>query len=382
MLSPSEFRAHFPLLSRRVYLNSCSQGALSREVEDAFGAFLASWHDRGSPWDLWVGKVEELRAAFARSIGADVDEVAVVPSASAGINAIASALRFGGTRSGVVIGELEFPTMGHVWLAQRRRGAQVTWLKADNGRLEVDRYGAVVDETTAVVPASHVSFLNGFRVDVAGVAAVCHERGAYLFVDDYQRTGTAPIDVHQLGVDFLVTGSLKYLLGPSGVAYLYVRRKLIDRLEPLFTGWFGRVNPFDFMLDRLDWSPSARRFETGTPTVVNAWAALAALQLLEQVGWAEIERHIAHLVDRFISRAGDEGWNVLTPADAARRGPLVVLGCRDAAELARRLEARAVIVSARGSGVRASFHAYNNEQDVEAAIEAIRAESELLEKAE
>ncbi len=110
-------------------------------------------------------------------------------------------------------------------------------------------------------------FRNGYRLDVAALAALCRERGAYLMLDDYQRTGTAPLDVHALGVDFLVTGALKYLLGPAGLAFLYVRRDLIERLEPLSTGWFGRVNPFAFSLDPLDWAASARRFETGTPPV-------------------------------------------------------------------------------------------------------------------
>ncbi len=378
MLTLSEFRARVPQLAQSVYLNNCSQGALSADVDAAMGAYLESWRRHGSPWDSWLEKVEQLRSAFAASIGADPDEIAVVPSASAGINAVASAISFAGERQNVVMGDLEFPTMGHVWLARQRRGARVVWVRSTAGRLDAEAYDHAVDEATAIVPVTHVCFRNGWRMDIAALTALCHERGAYILVDDYQRTGTGPIDVHQLGIDFLVTGCLKYLLGPAGVAFLYVRAKLIDRLEPVVTGWFGRVNPFEYRADRLDWSPTARRFETGTPPIPNVFGALAGLGLLEQVGLMAIESRIAALARQMAARARSAGWAVLTPAESAVRGPLVVVASHDAPTLAARLAGRGVIVSARGQGVRFAFHGYNNEDDVQAACAALEAESALI----
>ena len=171
-------------------------------------------------------------------------------------------------------------------------------------------------------------FRNGYRLDVAALAALCRERGAYLMLDDYQRTGTAPLDVHALGVDFLVTGALKYLLGPAGIAFLYVRRDLIERLEPLSTGWFGRVDPFAFSLDPLDWAASARRFEAGTPPVPNAYAAAAGLDLLNALGPAAIDAQIRRLTARMIGGARSRGFAVATPDDPEQRGALVVVRCR------------------------------------------------------
>ena len=167
-----------------------------------------------------------------------------MPSASAAIGAIATALSFDTDRRRVLLGEFEFPTMAHGWLAQQRRGAIVDWVPARGDTLPIERYETRIDERTLIVPAAHVCFRNGYRIDVAALAALCRERGAYLMLDDYQRTGTAPLDVHALGVDFLVTGALKYLLGPAGIAFLYVRRAThraaraaVDRLvrarEPL-----------------------------------------------------------------------------------------------------------------------------------------------------
>lgn len=371
------FRGRFPLLARRVYVNSCSQGALSTDVTDAMAAFHESWASEGSPWERWVGEVEALRAAFAASIGADADEVAIMPSASVGISAIASALTWR-PRDTVVLGRFEFPTMGHVWLAQESRGARVRWVEADGERIEPEAYAAAVREDTRIVPLTHVCYRNGFRLDVAAIARLCRERGAYTLLDDYQQTGTTRLDVRALGVDMLVSGALKYLLGPSGIAFLYVRRALIESLTPTMTGWFGRVDPYAFAVDRLDWNPTARRFETGTPPVPNAYAARAGLALLQSIPAEQVEAHITHLASRCIDGATAAGYRVLTPADPARRGPLVVVASTDAQTLAKRLLVHGVIGSARGEGLRLSFHAYNTEADVDAALAALERESTLI----
>lgn len=380
-LSPAQFRSRFPILRRRTYVNSCSQGALSVDVEGAIQEWLAGWHESGSPWDLWVEKVEELRTAFARSIGAHADEIAVVPSASAGINAIATALDFSGPRRRVVMGDFEFPTMAQAWLAQERRGAAIAWARATSDNLPVEAYEAVVDETTLIVPATHVCFRNGHKTDIAALTRLCHARGAYVFLDDYQRTGSGPIDVHALGVDFMVTGCLKYLLSPSGVAFLYVRRDLIEQLEPAITGWFGRINPFAFRIDALDWPSTARRFESGTPPVPNAYAVLAALRLLDAVGYDVIGSHVEQLVTTYRGWASDAGFVVRTPAARERRGPLVVVESLDGPALVARLGARGVVTSCRDNGLRVSFHAYNDAADVAAVVRALEQESALLARA-
>lgn len=379
-LSIPDFRARFPLVAAKTYLNNCSQGVLSDDVRDAMAAFVRSWNDEGSPWERWVAVVEQLRASFAAMIGAAPDEVAVMPSASAGINAIASALHYDGTRRHVVAGEFEFPTMGQIWLAQERRGARVSWARARGHELPADAYAAAVDERTLLVACSHVCYKNGFRTDVAAVSRICRERGAYMFLDDYQFTGSGRTNVHELDVDFMVTGCLKYMLGPSGIAFLYVRRELIEQLEPTITGWFGRVNPFEFRADRLDWAPSARRFESGTPPVPNAYGALAGIELLQRVGLDTVETHVRALAGRAIERARTAGYDVLTPEDPRRRGPLVVVRSRDAQELVARLLRRGVITSARDGGIRLAFHAYNTADDVERAFAALDAEAGLLER--
>jgi len=379
-----EFRSRFPILKRRVYVNSCSQGALSTDVDEAMRAYLESWHELGSPWEMWVEQVERLRARFAASIGADVDEIAVTASASAGINAVASALTYAGPRSHVVIGDFEFPTMAQIWLAQERRGATIRRARTSSSSpdtLPLDAYDAVIDERTLIVPATHVCFRNGHRTDIAGLARLAHDRGAYVFLDDYQRTGSGPIDVHALGVDFMVTGCLKYLIAAAGIGFLYVRRELIERFEPTVTGWFGRVNPFAFRIDELDWPAGANRFESGTPPVPNAYAALAGLDLLERMGYGAIGAQVEHLAGRYASAAREAGFLVRTPSASDRRGPLVVVQSVDAPALVQKLAGRGIIASCRGNGLRVAFHAYNTDEDVDAVMSALVAESALLQRA-
>jgi len=378
-----EFRARFPIFKKRIYVNTCSQGALSTDVDEAMRAYLDSWHESGSPWEHWVEQVERLRVRFAASIGADADEIAVMPSASAGINAIASALSFSGSRSHVVIGDFEFPTMAQVWLAQERRGATIRRARASSTAQDVlplESYEAVVDERTLIVPATHVCFRNGHRTDIAGLVRLAPDRGAYVFLDDYQRTGSGPIDVHELGVDFMVTGCLKYLLAAAGIGFLYVRRDLIRQLEPTVTGWFGRVNPFAFRIDELDWPSSASRFESGTPPVPNAYAALSALELLDRLGYDEIARQVDHLTARYTEAARNHGFLVRTPSAPMCRGPLVVVQSVDGPELVSKLAARGIVASCRGNGLRVSFHAYNTDADVDAVVSALAAESRWLER--
>ena len=379
-----EFRSRFPLLKRRVYVNSCSQGALSTDVDEAMRAYLESWHELGSPWEMWVEQVDRLRARFAASIGADVDEIAVTASASAGINAVASALTYAGPRSHVVIGDFEFPTMAQIWLAQERRGATIRRARTSSSSpdtLPLDAYDGVIDERTLIVPATHVCFRNGHRTDIAGLVRLAHGRGAYVFLDDYQRTGSGPIDVHALGVDFMVTGCLKYLIAAAGIGFLYVRRELIERFEPTVTGWFGRVNPFAFRIDELDWPAGANRFESGTPPVPNAYAALAGLDLLGRMGYGAIGAQVEHLVARYVSAAREAGFLVRTPSASDRRGPLVVVQSLDAPALVQKLAGRGIIASCRGNGLRVAFHAYNTDEDVDAVMSALIAESALLQRA-
>ena len=371
----ASLRSRFPILQERTYLYNCSQGALSDAVEEGMREYAASWRTSSAPWDEWICAYEALRIEFARFINAHPDEVAIVTSASAGINPIASALSFS-QRNRVVMSEYEFPTMGHIWLAQRSRGAEVHFLEGIGNRVPAESYERAIDERTCIVPLTHVSFLNGFRSDVSAVTRIAHANGALVFLDGYQDCGTRPLDVKALDVDFFVTGTLKYLLGPPGLGFLYVRRELIESLTPTMTSWMSQRDVFAFRTQHLDLAPAARRFEGGTPPIPNIYQARPALDLLVSAGMENVGQQIEILTRALLQGARDLAIESKTPADSV--GPLVVLRANDAAALIGKLTERGIVASARHDGVRFAFHVYNTMDDVHTALGALEENLDLL----
>jgi selenocysteine lyase/cysteine desulfurase len=370
-----DIRSRFSIFQRKIYLNTCSQGALSDAVQTGLEDYIVSWHEQGSPWETWVKRYEEARTALAHFINASPDEIAIVTSASAGINSIASALNFQ-DRKKVVMGEFEFPTMGHVWLAQRARGADVTFVSAEGNRLPSRNYEKIVDRNTCIVPITHVCFRNGFRSEVNAITQIAHSAGALVMLDDYQDCGTRPVDVKAMGLDFFVTGTLKYLIGPPGLAFMYVRKEIIPSLVPTVTGWFAQTNPFAFDSQHLDLSSTARRFESGSPSVPNVYAAVPGFELLQEIGMENIASHIKTLTQSLLRSAFDLGICAKTPADSA--GPLVVLQSKDSTLLVQKLAESDIIASNRHDGLRISFHVYNTLDDVKAVVDVLKKNIDLL----
>jgi selenocysteine lyase/cysteine desulfurase len=370
-----QIRSRFNIFKHKIYLNSCSQGALSDAVQGGLESFTASWHEQGSPWELWMNQYEAARTAFAQFINASPDEVAIVTSVSAGINGVASALNFR-ERKKVVMGEFEFPTMGHVWLGQRVRGADVQFVSAEGHSIPAANYEKMIDRNTCIVPLTHVCFKNGFRSEVNAITQIAHRAGAVVMLDDYQDCGTRPIDVKAMDLDFFVTGTLKYLLGPPGLAFMYVRKELISSLVPTVTGWFAQANPFAYDPKLFDLSPTARRFESGSPSVPNVYAALPGFQLLQEIGLENVAVHIRKLAQSLLSYAHDLGIRVKTPADSA--GPLVVLQCKDSTLLVEKLAESSIVASNRHDGLRISFHVYNTVDDVKAVVEVLKKNIDLM----
>ncbi len=376
-VDPAEFRAQFPLLREKTYLASCSQGALSSEVREAMGAFMDSWDREGNPWDDWVAETERLRGEFATLIGADVDEVAITFSASSALNSVVSALDLR-DRPRLLATDHDFPTVGQILLAQARRGAVVDFVPDRGAGILATDLAAALDRRTALVAATHVAYRTGARLDVAGAARAAHEAGALFALDAYQSVGVEPVDVRALGVDVMVAGALKYLLGPAGAAFLYVRRELIERLRPLESGWFAQENPFAFDTWHLHYADSANRFQSGSPPIPSVYAARAGVGLIRKVGVEAAAAHVERLASRLIEGASAAGYQVLTPQEPGERGPLVVLRSRDADRLAALLREAGIICAPRSGGLRCSFHFYNLDEDVDRLLEHLVPHRTLL----
>jgi len=375
------FRSLFPIFEQKIYLSSCSQGALARPVEESLHSFIDSWHRHGNPWELWVSEMEKLRAQFARLINAGTHEIAVTFSVSTALNSLASSMDYG-ERAGVVTSDFDFPTVGHIWLAQQRRGARVRFARAEGRRLPMASYEELVSSDTALVATTHVCYKNGYKTNPSALAELAHERGALLLIDAYQSMGTQPMDVKALEIDFLTTGALKYLLGSPGIGFLYVKEDLIERFKPSDSGWFSQENVFAYDVHRLEYAGSARRFETGSPPIPNVYAALAAMRLIEQVGLQRIQRHVEGLAGLLISGIQARGLDLLTPAAPAERGPLVMVGSTDAPKLVETMAGEGLLCSTRDGALRISLHYYNSRADVDAVLESLDRHPELLRRAD
>jgi selenocysteine lyase/cysteine desulfurase len=375
---PDRIRHRFPIFRNRIYINSCSQGALSDSVREAYERYLEDWDERGAPWDYWVEKSEDARRAFAGLVNADPDEVAVTTSVSAGLSAIATGLRYA-RRSKIVTTDWEFPTVGQIWHAQELRGARVVHVEADaDGTIPLERFEREIDDDTAIVSVTHVCYRNGARVDVKEVARIAHERGALVVLDAYQSAGSLPLDVRDLDVDFLAAGVLKYLLGSAGLAFLYARREVVERVWPTATGWFADKNIFE--MDHRDYSPAptASRFQSGTPPIPAIYAGIAGIELMQEIGVADTRKHVNELNARLMEGLDELGATVATPRRPKRRGALVCVRSTDAPELVRALGREGIVTSDRDSNLRISAHAYNSVDDVDELLAALQRHKKLL----
>ena len=361
-------RGRFPVFKRKIYVNSCSQGALSHEVRAAYEEYLAGWDEHGAEWEHWVERAEAARAAFAGLLGAQADDVAIQTSVSAAVSALLSALDLSGERNRIVISENEFPTIGQIAHAQELRGAEVVQVAP-----EPDAYAAAIDERTALVCSTLVSYRTGAVHDVQSIHALAREHGALMLVDGYQGIGAIPLDAAAAG-DVVVGGTVKYLLASAGLAFMACRPGLVTELLPTQTGWFADENVFDMQIERYRPHRSARRFDAGTPPVPNIYAGVAGVDLIAEAGVPAIAAHVRGLVERLVAGLDELGASLAAPPG----GPLVCVRSTDAPGLVRVLAADEIVASERDSSLRISLHLYNTADDVDAVLVALERHRALL----
>ncbi len=369
------WREEFPILKSAVHLGGCSQGAQSRRVRAALEGYLDNWLTVGMDWDGWMEEVALAKAQFARLIGASPDEIAVAASVSDLVSSIAGALDYSGARHKVVVTDAEFPTVDYVWLANARHGAEVDFVPVGpDYTIGLEEYERHIDQNTLLTSFTQVYYLNGFRQDVAAIARLAHERGSLVLVDAYQGLGTGPLNVREMGIDILVSGCLKYLLGAPGIAFMYVTRELVERLNPTVTGWFGQSDPFLFQTRYNDWAKTSARFDTGTPPILAAYAARAGLEIICEVGTDAIGDRIDMLSGYALRGCASRGLATVSPLDVQRKGSTTAILCShklDSHAMEARLRERGIIASGRGDVIRIAPHFYTKPREIDAALDAI-----------
>ena len=364
-------RAGFPILERSNYLNSCSLGALSDRAVARVSEFQQEWHTFGaSAWyEIWLSRLAELRTRMEGFFNAPPGTIALEPSTSVALAAIASTVDYA-RRNRVVVADLDFPTIAYAWMM--RPDVEVVRVPSDDGvSIDPARVAEYVDERTAFVATSHVFFTTGAIQDAARLALIARDAGARFVLDAYQSAGQIPIDVRALGVDVMTAGPLKWLCGGPGLAYLYVRHELIQEMRPAMAGWFGAREQFAFDIHNFEFKEDARRFELGTPALPSVHAALGAQEVIDTIGMPAIRERNAFLTERLIARAQDAGLSLRIAADPDQRSAIVMIAHADPKATVDALAAAGIIVDWRPGYVRVSPHFYNTEEEVDRAIDTL-----------
>lgn len=387
-------RDAFPLLARSVYLNTCSLGARSERSRRRLDAYLEEWDTLGARawYRRWLGELDGLREDFGATIGVPGGEIALAPNVSAALTVIGSALdavhrgdpattellRAAGVAAGsmprprVVTTSLDFPTIGHQWLARASLGVELVVVPSPDGMtVPLTAFAEAIDERTALVATGHVYFTSGARVDLRPLADLCHQRGALLLVDAYQATGIVPTDVVADGVDLYVSGTLKWLFGGSGTAFAWVRPALREALEPTTTGWFSSARQFAFAVDELAFARDGRRYELGTPSMPSAAIARGGLDLVREIGVARLGERTGDLGDLLVALAEAARLQVRGPREAASRGGIVPIAVADPKPVVDSLADEGIIVDFRPGVVRCSPAFYNTEDEVRLLVERL-----------
>ena len=375
-------RQQIPLLKRTVYLDNAGAGPPPSSVHAAMQSFLNEWRDYGEKWEAWLLDIVRARELFAQLIGAKPEEIACIPNVTSGLGAIATALRFGSGQN-VVVSELNFPTNVYLWHTLRQRGSlsEVRVMKAKDGKIPLADYERVIDDKTVAVSVDYVSWINGCRENISEVTKLAHSRGALMMVDAFHATGVMPIEVRKLGVDVLTCGTYKWLMGPHGAAFLYVKQEVEEEMEPSIVGWHGiddsviaRVqahqDPFGrpFDLSHANPAKDATRFELGTWAVISVEGAKAALEFTlkypPEERWPLIQGLNEHLVEGLKVK----GRRITSPLEVERTSGIVTFEIDQASQVARRLQEQKVIVAPRVNTLRVSPHFYNTEDEIDVLL--------------
>jgi len=367
------YRSEFPILQRKTYLNSCSLGALSDRSMQGIAQFMETWNEWGAHawYEIWMGEIAKIKQKFATIIGADPNEVAIAPNVSTALSSIASAIDYS-QRNNVVLADMDFPTLTYQWLVKKRLGVECRFVEsADRVYIPPELFESVVDDRTALVATSRVYFTSGYIQDIRKIADIAHKNGAYILVDDYQGTGQIPLNVDAMDIDFLVTGTLKWLMGGPGLALVYIREGLIPQLQPTITGWFGHRDQFQFKTREFEFRAGAARIEMGTPAVPAVYAANGGLDIVQEISVEQICERTRYLTNDLIARAREHGWAVRAPQEPEQRSSIVMMQIERPEEVVKALVDRNIITDSRPGLLRISPYFYNTIEENAIVIDAI-----------
>jgi cysteine desulfurase/selenocysteine lyase len=361
----TRYRSEFPAAKRYIYFNHAAVSPLSNRVLSAMNAVANGFLERGILCEEEVfARVEAVRGAAARLVGARSDEIAFIKNTTQGVLLAANGIRWK-RGDNVVMPAIEFPANVYPWLALEKRGVRVILVRPRDGRVTAEMLADACTGRTRCVTVSFVQFSNGYRVDVAALGRFCRDRGIYLHVDGIQSLGMLRCDVRAMKIDFLSTGGHKWLLGPAGTGFFFCRRSLLDELDIWNPGWLGVKNPWSFFDHDPTPRPGSRRYEEGTLNLYGIAGLGASIERFLEIGMNRVERRILSLTDKLETGLRSRGYRIRSPRGEAERSGILCFSRpgTGSEELQRRLSAARVLASLRMGAIRLAPHFYNTAEE-------------------
>ena len=370
------WRDEFPTLAHTLHFASHTLGAMPRGVDEALRRYATTWRTRGiRAWeDGWFALPTVVGDLVGGILQAEPGTISMHENVTSAEAVALSAIEFAPPRNRLVCTAEDFPSVLYLYEGLARRGVEVVRVPARDGRrVEEEDLLAALDERTAVVAISHVLFRSSQVLDVARIARRAREVGAITLIDAYQAVGTVPVDVQAMGLDMLAGGSVKWLCGGPGAAFLYVSPRVRDSLRPALTGWLAHERPFDFDTGPMRPDPGPRRFWTGTPAIPSFAAAREGYSIVARAGVAAIREKSLRQTRRMLEMADEFGFRVVSPRGEARRGGTVVLDVPHAEKVCATLLSEDVLLDVRPEvGLRLAPHFYTHDDEVEAVMRRVR----------
>jgi len=374
-------RKWFPVTRHKIYLNHAGCSPYSAKVHQAMSAYInEAYGPVVEDYPKNLSTREALRSLIGKLINAPADYIGFVKNTSSGLSVLASGLKWSpGDR--IILADCEFPSNIYPFLNLKPYGVLMDFIPSRakfNGFIDVDYIQSLITPTTRLIALSFVEFANGFRNDLETIGDLCRQNGILFSVDGIQGLGALPLDVGKCNIHFLSCATHKWLMGPQGMAFIYVHPDLTEKITMTQVGWLSVKDAWDFFDYRLELLDGARRFETGTENWPGIYGTRAAVSLLMETGIEKIEQHILCLTDRLLEGLCGLGLKTLSSTEPGRRSGIVSFVFpgphqeEKTDQLFRFLNRKNIITAFRDNSIRISPHFYNTTEDMDAVIDAVR----------
>jgi len=368
----SQYRKYFPVTLQKTYLNHAAVSPLSTRVTDKLDEYIDQ-RSFGSieTYQSAVEVREQARKSVARLINAQEEQIAFITNTSEGFNHLVNGLQW---QKGdqIILTDYEFPANVYPFLNMERFGVEIIYVPNRNGTIQLEDIESRITPRTRLLSISFVEFSNGFRNDLESIGKICRQNNIIFSVDGIQGVGAIPMDVQKFQIDFMSNGGHKWLMGPMGAGFMYIRPQLFERLYPAYTGWLAVQDSWEFTDYKLNFLPDARRYEYAVANFMGITGLSAAVDLLLEAGTARIERHLLSLGKVLVESLREFGLNFQGDSSTKSWSGIYSFSGKRTDELYEYLLKKNIICSLRNKMLRVAPHFYNTMEEIEQLTNEIK----------